>query len=168
MFDAAAKAIAQMFSPPFRRVLLKSAGLALLLIIVAAIGLQQVLTWLVVAGQRWAESNVGFTSYVPVSVLAWVLTVAAGLGVVAGSIFLMPAVTGLLAGFFADEIAEQVERRHYPEEAPGHPLPVFSAAWQGIKTALLAILIYLVALPFLLFAGFGAVIFFLATASAPK
>jgi uncharacterized protein involved in cysteine biosynthesis len=38
------------------------------------------------------------------------------------------------------------------------------ALWQGIKTALLAILVYLVAMPFLLFAGFGAVIFFLATA----
>jgi uncharacterized protein involved in cysteine biosynthesis len=35
---------------------------------------------------------------------------------------------------------------------------------EGIKTALLAILVYLVALPFLLFAGFGAVVFFLATA----
>ena len=36
--------------------------------------------------------------------------------------------------------------------------------FQGIKTALLAVLVYLVALPSLLLAGFGAVIFFLATA----
>ena len=38
------------------------------------------------------------------------------------------------------------------------------AAIEGAKTALLAILIYLLAVPFLLFAGFGVVIFFLATA----
>jgi CysZ protein len=164
MIDAAVKALAQMFSPPFRRVLLKAVGLALLLITVAAIALNRILTWLVVAAQDWAKSNVGFTSYVPVEVLVWVITIAAGLGVIVGSIFLMPAVTGLLAGFFADEIAEEVERRYYPGETPGRAMPMLPALWQGIKTALLAILVYLVALPSLLIAGFGVVIFFLATA----
>ena len=38
------------------------------------------------------------------------------------------------------------------------------SAWVGIKTALFSILVYILALPFLLFAGFGFVIFFLATA----
>jgi uncharacterized protein involved in cysteine biosynthesis len=164
MFDAAVKAFAQMFSPPFRRILLKSAGFALLLIVVAAIGLHRILAWLVEAAQHWAESSIGFSSHVPVSVLAWVLSVAAGLGVIAGSIFLMPAVTGLLASFFADEIAEDVERRHYPDEPPGHALPFFTALGQGVGTALLAVLVYLLAMPFLLLAGFGAVIFFLAAA----
>ena len=164
MFDAAAKAFAQMFSPPFRRVLLKSGALALLLIVIAAIALHRILVWLVEAWQGWAKDAMGFTTDVPVTVLAWVLSVAAGLGIMAGSIFLMPAVTGLLAGFFADEIAEEVERRHYPDEAPGRPLPSFAATMQGVKTALFAILVYLLAVPFLLFAGFGVVIFFLATA----
>ena len=36
--------------------------------------------------------------------------------------------------------------------------------YEGIKTALLAVLVYLCALPFLFFAGFGLVIMFLATA----
>lgn len=164
MLNAAVKAIVQIFSRPFRGVLLKSAGLALILIAVAAIGLHRVLTWLVAAGQGWAESTVGFTTDVPTSVLVWVLSVAAGLGLVAGSIFLMPAVTGLLAGLFVDEIAGEVERRHYPDQPPGHALPLMPAIWQSVRTALLAILVYLVAMPFLLFAGFGAVIFFLATA----
>jgi uncharacterized protein involved in cysteine biosynthesis len=35
---------------------------------------------------------------------------------------------------------------------------------EGLKTALLAVLVYLIAAPFLLFAGAGAVIFFLAAA----
>jgi CysZ protein len=43
-------------------------------------------------------------------------------------------------------------------------LPLARAAIEGAKTASLAILIYLVAVPFLLIAGLGAVIFFLATA----
>jgi CysZ protein len=164
MLDAAIKALTQMFSPPFRKVLLKSAGIALLLIVVAAIGLHRVLVWFTESGQVWVETTFGLTATAPMRILSWVLSIAAALGVIAGSIFLMPAVTGLLASFFADEIAEEVERRYYPGEPPGHALPMVPALLQGIKTALLAILVYLVAMASLLLAGFGAVIFFLATA----
>jgi uncharacterized protein involved in cysteine biosynthesis len=164
MFDAAVKALTQMFSPPFRRILLKSAAIALLLIVVVAIGLHRVLVWFTESGQIWIETTFGLTTTTPLWVLSWVLSVAAALGIIAGSIFLMPAVTGLLASFFADEVAEQVERRHYPGDPPGHALPIVAATLQGIRTALLAVLVYLVAMPSLLLAGFGAVIFFLATA----
>jgi uncharacterized protein involved in cysteine biosynthesis len=164
MLDAAFKALSQMFSPPFRRILLKSAGIALLLIVVAAIGLHRVLVWFTEHGQVWIETRFGLTATAPLQVLSWVLSIAAALGVIAGSIFLMPAVTGLLASFFADEVAEEVERRYYPGEPPGNALPIVPATLQGIKTALLAILVYLVAMPSLLLAGFGAVVFFLATA----
>jgi uncharacterized protein involved in cysteine biosynthesis len=57
-----------------------------------------------------------------------------------------------------------VERSHYPDDPPCHELPLWRALIEGIKTALLAVAVYLVALPFMLLAGFGAVIFFLATA----
>lgn len=164
MLDAAAKALAQMFSPPLRRLLLKSAGFALLLIVVAAIGLHRVLVWLAEGGQGLLAAAFGVTTATPLAVLSWALTIAAALGLIVGSIFLMPAVTGLLASFFADEVAEQVERRHYPDDPPGQPLPTVPAALQGVKTALLAIVVYLVAAPSLLLAGFGAVVFFLATA----
>ena len=164
MLDAAGKALGQMFTPPFRRVLLKSSGIALLLIVIAAIGLHRALVWFAESGQLWIETTFGLTTTTPLWLLSWILSVAAALGIVAGSIFLMPAVTGLIAAFFADEVAEEVERRYYPDETPGHALPLFPAVFQGVKTALFAILVYLVAMPFLLFAGFGAVIFFLATA----
>jgi len=164
MFDAAVKALTQMFSPQFRRILLKSAAIALLLVVVAAIGLHRVLVWFTESGQIWIETTFGVTTTTPLWVLSWVLSVVAALGIIAGSIFLMPAVTGLMASFFADEIAEEVERRYYPGDAPGHVLPLLPAVLQGVQTALLAILVYLVAMPSLLLAGFGAVIFFLATA----
>jgi len=164
MLDAAFKALAQMFSPPFRRILLKSAAIALLLIVVAAIGLHRALVWFTESGQGWLQSTFGLTTTTPLTVLSFVLSIAAALGIVAGSIFLMPAVTGLMASFFADDVAEEVERRHYPGDPPGHALPMVPAVWQGIQTALLAVLVYLIAMPSLLLAGFGAVIFFLATA----
>ena len=164
MLDAAVRALSQMMTPPFRAVLLKSVGLALVLIVLIGVGLHRVLIWLAGAGESWAESLLGATSHMPLTVLAWILSIAAGLGIIVGSIFLMPAVTALVASFFVDEIALEVERSEYPDEPVGTPLPLVNSVWVGVKAALLAVLIYLLAVPFLLFAGLGLVIFFLATA----
>jgi uncharacterized protein involved in cysteine biosynthesis len=164
MLDAVVKALTQMFSPPFRAVLIKSVGLALAFLVVLGILLDRLLLWLTGAGGEWLEANFGALVHWPVMVLGWILTVALGFGLFAGAIFLMPAVTSLVASFFADEIAEHVERTHYPADAPGVAPPLSRSIAEGVRTALLAIVVYLVALPFLLFAGLGAVIFFLATA----
>jgi CysZ protein len=164
MLDAAFKALAQMFTRPFRAVLWKSIALATILIIVVGIGLNHLLVWLAGVAQGWAEQTLGFTTNMPVSVLAWLLSFAAALGIIAGSVLLMPAVTALVASLFVDEIGAEVERAHYPDEPPGTELPVWRALYEGTKTALLAVLVYLAALPFWLLAGSGAVIFFLCTA----
>jgi len=164
MINAASKALEQMLSPPFRTVLLKSAGLALLVLVLLGIALDRLLVWLAGAGGQWMETTLGPIAHWPVAILGWVIAIALGLGLVAGAIFLMPAVTSLVAGFFSDEIAELVEREHYPNDPHGVALPLVRATVEGIKAALLAILIYLCAVPFLLFAGIGAVIFFVATA----
>jgi CysZ protein len=162
MFDAAIKALTQMFSPEFRRVLLKSIGLALLMIILVGIGLNRVFSWLAGAGANWAEADFG--GHAAWQVIAWILSFAATLGVITGAVFLMPAVTAFVGSFFVDEIGETVERTHYPAEPPGRALSLMTALIEGIRTALLAVAVYLCALPFLLFAGLGLVIMFLATA----
>jgi CysZ protein len=164
MLDAVARALAQMFTPPFRSVLLKSIGLALILIVLIGVGLHHALVWLGTLLQAWAGGALGPYSETPIWLLAKMVSLAVTLGIVAGSVFLMPAVTALVASFFADDIALEVEREHYPAEPPGQALPISRAMFQGSKTALLAVLVYLVALPFLLFGGLGAAIFFLATA----
>ena len=164
MLDAAIKALSQTFSPPFRAILLKCAGLALVLIVLIGIALHRLLVWFTTAGADWAEGLLGVSAHTPISILAWILSIAAGLGIIVGSVFLMPAVTALVGSFFVDDIALEVERTHYPGEPGGNPLPVARAGIEGAKTASLAVVVYLVAVPFLLFAGLGAVIFFLATA----
>jgi uncharacterized protein involved in cysteine biosynthesis len=164
MLDAAIKALVQMASPPFRAILLKSVGLALVLIVLIGIGLHRLLLWLATYGTDWAESVLGTGAHTPLSILAWILSFAAGLGIVLGSIFLMPAITALVGSFFVDEIALEVERTYYPGEPPGTPLPLGPALMQGVQAALLAVLVYLLAVPFLLVAGLGLVIFFLAAA----
>jgi|SRR5690242_16229101 len=164
MIEAALKTLSQMVSPPFRTVLLKSVGLALFFLALIGIALNRLLAWLTGAGEQWVEHAAGPLAHGPLVVLGWLLAIALGLGIIAGVIFLMPAVTALVASFFADEIAETVERVYYPADPVGVPLSFARAALQGVKTSLFAILIYLCAMPFLLLAGFGAVIFFVATA----
>jgi CysZ protein len=164
MLDAAVKALAQILSPPMRSILWRSIGLALVLIVALAIGLQRLLSWFATSGEVWAEAMLGPNFQTPLSVLAWILSIAAGLGVVFGAVFLMPAITSLVASVFVDEAADHVERQHYPAERPGTALPFGVAATEGVKTALLTILVYLIALPFVFFAGAGFIAFFIATA----
>jgi CysZ protein len=162
MFEAATKALIQMFSPEFRRVLLKSIGLALVLIVLIGIGLNRVFSWMATSGATWAEATAG--GHTAWQILAWVLSIAATLGIITGALFLMPAVTAFVGSFFVDEIAEEVEREHYPMEPLGSALPLGRALVEGLNTALLAILVYLVAVPLLFVAGLGLVIMFLANA----
>jgi uncharacterized protein involved in cysteine biosynthesis len=164
MFDAAFKALQQLFSPAFRSVLIKSMLLAIVTIIVVGIGLYKFLDWLTVSGGLWAEGALGPKSHGPLSWVIWVASIASALGIVVGGIFLMPAVTAFVGSFFVDEIAELTEREYYPADPVGKALPLDRSLFEGIKTALLAILIYLIALPFILFAGIGFLILFVAAA----
>lgn len=164
MLDAATKALSQILSPPMRAILWKSIGLALVLIVVLAIGLQRLLSWFAASGEVWAESLLGPGFHTTLEVLAWILSIAAGLGVVLGAVFLMPAITSLVASVFVDDVADIVEREHYPAERVGTALPFGLAITEGVKTALLTILVYLIALPFVFLAGLGFIAFFIATA----
>jgi uncharacterized protein involved in cysteine biosynthesis len=164
MLDAALKALSQMFSQPMRAILWKSVGLALVLVVVAAIGLQRLLSWFAGSGEVWAEQMLGPGFHTPIEILAWIVSIAAGLGIVFGAVFLMPAITSLVASVFVDDVADHVEREHYPAERAGQALPVGRALIEGSKTALLTILVYLIALPFVFIAGAGFIAFFVATA----
>ena len=164
MFDAATKTLAQMFSPPFRRVLLKSIGLAILVLILFGIGLQRLSAWLAGEGAQYFEGYTGPGMHTPLQALLWIFLIVAGFGLALGAIFIMPAVTAFVASFFSDEIAAEVEHTHYPADPPGRPISATRGLLEGIKTALLALLVYLCAVPFLLFAGVGFLIFFIANA----
>ena len=164
MLDAAVKALTQILSPPMRSILWRSIGLALVLVTVLAIGLQRLLSWFAVNGEAWLEALLGPGFHTSINVLAWIVSIAAGLGVVLGRYF--PDARDHLAG------GERVRRRGRRScraqalsgRAPGVALPLGVAIPEGIKTALLTVLVYLIALPFVLFAGAGFLIFFFATA----
>jgi CysZ protein len=164
MLDDAVNAIIQMFSPPLRAVLWKSIGLSIALIVVAAIALHRLIDHLLGAGGASLETMLGPQLEMPVTAIAWLLSLVATLSIMIGSVMLMPAVTAVVGSCFADRIAAEVERKHYPDDPPGKPLPLWLAIWEGGKTALLAVVIYICAAPFVFFLGFGAIVFALATA----
>jgi CysZ protein len=163
MLDAAAKALSQMFSAPMRAILWKAIGLSLVLIAVVGIALQRLFTWFAESGEVWIEASVGSGYHTAINVLGWVLSIAASFGILFGAVFLMPAITSFVASFFVDDIADHVEREYYPAERIGTALPIGKAITEGSKTALLTMLVYLIALPFVFVAGIGFVVFFIAT-----
>lgn len=164
MLTDAAKAISQILSPPMRRILWRSVGLALVLIVVVAIALQRGLSWLATYSEVWAGNMLGPSFSTPLNILDWIISIAAAVGIIVGAVFLMPAITALVASIFVDDVAEEVERKHYPAEKTGAALPIARALFEGLKTALLAIGLYLIALPFFFFAGIGVVVFFVLAA----
>jgi CysZ protein len=164
MLEAVFRALGQMFTQPFRAVLFKAVGLAMALLVVIVITLFRLLEWLSGTGMSWLEVTIGPAAHGTLAVLGWFVAIALGIGLFTGAVMLMPTVTALVASLFADEIAELVERTYYPADPPGTALPVWRAVAEGVKTALLTIVVYLGAAPFLLFAGAGAVLFFVATA----
>src|SRR3954452_3844509 len=160
MLTSAVTALSQILSPPMRSILWRSIGLAVVLVAALAVALQRLLSWFATSGEVWLEASLGPSFHTPLNILAWIVSIAAGLGVVFGAVFLMPAITSLVASVFVDEVAEHVEREHYPAERPGTALPVALALTEGIKTALLTTVVYLLALPFVFLAGAGFLVFF--------
>ncbi|MEP9356085.1 sulfate transporter family protein [Xanthobacter sp. KR7-65] len=150
MFAAAIAALRQTFSPLLRGVLLKSIGLAVVLLIALAVGLEAALTYFVdVPSYPWVETT---------------LQVVAGLGLVFGVVYLMPAVSSLVAGLFLDEVAERVERASYPADPAGTPQPVLRQLLYSLRFFGLVLLVNLVALLLLLVPGVNLVVFYVANA----
>src|SRR5208337_3639394 len=145
MIADALDSFAQIFSPPFRRVMAKSLGLTTAILVLAGVGLDRLALSLVHVGPAWVSA---------------VLSIVVALGLVAGLIFLAPPTASLVAGFFLDEIAAIVERAIDPGGPLGRPLPIAPSLAMGLRFAVLSILVNLVVLLLTIFTGVGLVSFF--------
>lgn len=149
MFAAAIRAFSEILSPPYRRVLLRSLGITAAML--AAV---------------WAAVYATFEHYVQ---LPWpgvdlLVDIITGIGIVVGLGFLVAPVTSLFAGLFLDEIAEEVERRHYPLDPPGRAMPLGESILSALRFTALVILVNAVVLLLLLLPGINVLAFFVANA----
>lgn len=124
MFESAIKAARQMFSPPFRAVLLKSLGLTLLLLLAGWIGLQALVDHLLTVENETVRL---------------VARIVAGLGVAFGLLFLITPITAIVAGLFLDDVADVVERTHYPQDPLGKALPFVQGLLMSIRFGVLVL-----------------------------
>ncbi len=148
MLAAAFLAFSDIWSAPFRKVMLKAIGLSLALFIAVFLGVEAALGALVAFPWPWLDTT---------------LAVVAGLGLLAAFFFLMSPVTALFAGLYLDEIAALVESQHYPGDRPGTPLNTFTALITGLQFAGLVLLVNLLVLPTIFF-GIGVVALLIANA----
>jgi CysZ protein len=148
MIDAAYDAFLQIFTPPFRRVLIKTLGLTLLLLVVFFVGVEKLFSAWVVLPYPW---------------LTTLITVVAGIGLVVGLAFAITPVSFLVGGFFFDELAAIVEAEIDPA-TPGTTPGLHDTFLVAVKFAGVAVLVNIVALLLLLVPVVNAVVFFAANA----
>ncbi|MEJ0093759.1 MAG: sulfate transporter family protein [Methylocella sp.] len=153
MIEAALASVRQIFTPKFRAVLIKTMALTLALLALVWVGLEKLvvaaLTLPIAAPYPW---------------LTAILSFIGGIGLFIGLAFLITPVSFLVAGFFFDELAEDVERELDPNEAPGLPLQLGQATWLAVEFAAVALVVNLIALLLLLAPGVNVVAFFGANA----
>jgi len=145
MLTAASQAFQQLFTPPFRVVLFKCLGFTIGLLVVLIIAAEWVFGHFV-SLPGWIETTIEWLG---------------GLALVFGSIFVIPAVTSLMAGLYLDEIAGQVERVYYPADPPGHELPVLQSIGIALKFFLVVVLVNVLVLFLLLVPGINLIAFYL-------
>lgn len=149
MFEAALAAARQILTPPFRTVLWKTLALTLALLALVWIVLHKLIVSGIALPYPWA---------------ATALSLIGGVGLFIGLAFLVAPVSFIVAGYFFDELAEEVELELAPGEAPGRALSLRDSAWLSVKFSAVSLGVNLAALLLLLVPGINAAAFFGANA----
>jgi len=149
LLQSARLAISQLFSQPFRKVFWRSIGYTLLLLVIAWFMLESAVSTILLP-------YLGAWPWVATA-MVWLL----GTGMFIGAGFLIAPVSAMFAGIFLDDIALEVETKHYPGDPPGRELPVSAAVWLAAKFTVLVIFANLLALLLVLLPGINMMIFFL-------
>ena len=145
MLAAAGQAFRELFTAPFRAVLFKCVAFTIGLLALLIIGIEWSFGHFV-AWPDWIEKTVQWLG---------------GLGLVVGSVFLIPPVTSLIAGLYLDDIAAVVEKEHYPNDPPGRELATLPAIGLALKFFIVVLLVNLLALFLLLIPGINLVAFYI-------
>ena len=140
MIKAAFLALGDVMSADFRAVLYKAVGMTIGLFIAVLIAVEVLISMLTLLPWPWAEA---------------MLAIGTGVALFIVFFFLMAPVMAIFAGFFLDEIAERIERAHYPQDVPGKPLGAAPAIVTALQFAAVVLVVNIAVLPMVFF-GVGA------------
>ena len=158
MFSALAKAFGQLPDPAFRRVLLRSVLAALVVFTAVWIAAWFGLSWAGEALSGWAALEPGgFWD----QVVGWVVGAAGVAAVLVASLVLFPAVMLIALSLLLDDIAEAVERRHYPELPPARGQPLGEAIRGALLFLAKSLVLNVLALPLYLVPLVNLFVFYL-------
>ncbi|HEX2726802.1 MAG TPA: sulfate transporter family protein [Beijerinckiaceae bacterium] len=154
LIQAAFAAWRQVLFGPLRRILWRTLGLTVALLVLLWFGLTRLMSYYLEGRQfgvdhPWIE---GFAFFF------------AGAGLVIALVYFLPAVSALVAGYFLDDAAEIVERTDFAADPPGQPLPMGRALLYGLRFAGLALLVNLAALTLFFVPVVNVGVFFAANA----
>ena len=154
LIQAAFAAWRQVLFGPLRRILWRTLGLTVALLVLLWFALTRLLKFYIEGGQfaldhPWIE---GFAFFF------------AGAGLVVALVYFLPAVSALVAGYFLDDAAGIVERADFATDPPGQPLPLGRALLYGLRFAGLSLLVNLAALTLFFVPVVNIAVFFAANA----
>lgn len=152
LIDGAVKALSQILSPPFRRLLGLSILLTVGILVLIWFGLTRLFNY-------YLSNHSISGSYPILDTLAFFLV---GIGLFVGLAFLLPPVSALVSGYFLDDAAEAVERQYYPADPPGTPLSFGRSLLYGLRFAGLSLAVNIVALLLVFVPGVNLIAFFVA------
>jgi uncharacterized protein involved in cysteine biosynthesis len=132
MFGALAKSLGQLTDPPVLRVLWKSVGLAMLVMLLLVIFLWILLGWLEIFDWGWLDSTVDFVAGIGALIAAWLL---------------FPVAVTAIVGFFLEDVADAVDRRYYPHLPPARQQSIGEAVRSTIAFVVVALGLNLLLLP---------------------
>ena len=142
MFAAISKALGQLGDPRIQKLIGLSIVLTIAVFVAVALIAWTLIGWLSGLNGWWGDiAQAG--GVLATLVIAW---------------FTFPALAAAISAIFADRVIDAVEARYYP----GRPAPLEVSIWSsildGIKLAILSLVVNVLALPFLIFPPLYAVI----------
>jgi len=133
MFTDIAKSFDQLFSGTFWTVTAKTLLLTVPLLVLAAWAGIELVGDLAATGWGWLD---------------WLIDLLGGAGVIVVVLLvLFPAFAQMVMGIFLDDIAEAVEKKHYPADPPGREVGMLTGGKQGVRLGLIVLAVNVVLLP---------------------
>ena len=157
VIEAARLALINLFAKETRGVFWKVLALTLLSLAALWVALRKLFVWLALP---WLDQLIpGIPAWA--GWLGLVIGIFASIGLALALALLMSPITATIAGFFLDDVAEVVEKRDYPRDAPGVAMPIGESMISALRFLGIVILGNILALLLLLVPGVNLIAFFI-------